>query len=301
MSYVIVLTGGISDEREVALRSGAAVADALKNLGHKVKVIDYDGKIASYRDELLKADVVFPALHGKGGEDGTLQAELEKLNICYVGPDAKSSALCMDKWLYKMQIQDELPTPKGELVDDDTFWESDLTEKPFVLKPNDGGSSVDTFIVTNPSKVDVVQIADAFTRNPEMLLEELINGIEITVGVLGDQALPVCEIIPPSDGGFDYANKYNGKTQELCPPRNIPAKVQKLMQQYALKAHQLCGCRDLSRTDMFMTPDEKIYVIETNTLPGMTNQSLYPKEAAAAGIKFDDLVEQLVQMALKHK
>lgn len=299
--FVIVLTGGRSAEREISFRSGAAIQQALENRGHTVKAIDYADDVAVLKDELLRADAVVPALHGKGGEDGALQAQLEALGVCFVGSDSESSRLCMDKWQYKRRIRAALPTPAGELVGRETMWESALAKQPFVLKPNDGGSSIDTFIVTDPQKADRQKISAAFARNPEMLLEELIPGVEITVGVLGDEALPVVEIIPPPDGEFDYENKYNGKTQELCPPLHVSPENQKEAQRLSLLAHRLCGCRDLSRTDLFVTPGGELSIIETNTFPGMTNQSLYPKEAAVAGIPMDELVDRLARMALSRR
>jgi len=299
MAFVIILTGGNSSEREICFRSGAAIQKALLNLGHQVKMIDYNDSIEEYKDELVKADVVIPALHGKGGEDGTLQAMLEPLGVCFVGSDSVSSALCMDKWRYKQHIINEILTPDGEIVDKKSIWNSNFAKKPFVIKPNDGGSSIDTFIVKDIKNIDRQKIEEAFSRNPQMLIEELISGIEITVGVLGDKALPVIEIIPPTDGEFDYENKYNGMTQELCPPNNVSIQNQEKAQSIALKTHQFCGCRDLSRTDMIVTPTDKIYVIETNTFPGMTDQSLFPKEAAVAGIPWNDLVKRLIEMAMK--
>jgi D-alanine-D-alanine ligase len=299
MAFVIILTGGNSSEREICLRSGTAIQNALIDLGHKVKMIDYNDDIEDYKNELVEADVVIPALHGKGGEDGTLQAKLESLDVCFVGSNSVSSALCMDKWQYKLHIKNEILTADGELFDMESLWNSKFINKPFVIKPNDGGSSIDTFIVKDIEKIDREKISEAFSRNDQMLIEELISGIEITAGVLGNKSLPIVEIIPPADSEFDYENKYNGKTKELCPPANISIQDQEKAQNIALKTHQLCGCRDLSRTDMIVTPTGKIYVIETNTFPGMTDQSLFPKEAAVDGIQWNDLVEQLIDMAME--
>jgi D-alanine--D-alanine ligase len=249
-------------------------------------------------DSIGEPDVVFPALHGVGGEDGTIQQELEKRGLAYVGSDSAASALCFDKWAYKDKLRDAgLPVAEGAMVDAQTFWDSPLIQKPYVLKPVDGGSTIDTFIIRDPAAADTQKIQDALNRYDEMLLEELVEGVEITVGVLGDTALPPVEIIPPEGGEFDYENKYNGKTRELCPAENVDTAGQETAKELALKAHQLTGCKDISRTDIIVRADGSQAILETNTLPGMTDQSLYPKAAAAAGIGFAELVDRLARMA----
>lgn len=299
MAYVIVLAGGTSDEREVSLRSGAAVARALKKAGHQVKTLDPTDDLHSLLPQLKQADVVFPALHGKGGEDGTVQRFLEDHNISYIGPDAKASALCFDKARYiKLLRQRDLPVPDTELVKYRSYLQSKLHKQPFVLKPNDGGSSIDTFIIRDINAVNEEAIKAAFDRHEEMLLQALIEGDEATVAVLGDEPLPVIEIIPPMGAEFDYENKYNGQTQELCPPRHVSPALQKQAQDLAKKIHQLTGCRDMSRTDIMVTPSDELYVLETNTIPGLTDQSLLPKAAGEAGYDMPALCNNLVQMAL---
>lgn len=293
-----MLCGGNSDEREVSLRSGNAVAQALEAAGYDVAVLD--PKTASF-DEIVQCDVVFPVLHGTGGEDGSLQAELGKRGVRYVGSDADASHLCFDKWTYRHVVIDAgLPMAEGALVQADTFTGHPLTRQPYVLKPVTGGSSIDTFIIRDPSESPESAIHEAFERHPNMLLEHLIVGAELTVGILGDEALPVIEIIPPSEGEFDYENRYNGKTQELCPPQHISEQVQKIAQELAKKAHLFTGCRDFSRTDiMHETATGKLYLLETNTIPGMTEQSLFPKMAATAGVAMPELCGQLIETALR--
>lgn len=299
MANVIVLSGGNSSEREVSLRSGKAVHEALLTAGHQSTNLDFSGDFNNYLELLTSCDVVFPVLHGAGGEDGVVQLELEKNNIKFVGAGSSSSSLCFDKWRYKQLALDHgLLVPLGELVDAEAFSSSSLINNPFVLKPYDGGSSVDTLIVRNVQNLDHAMVENLFANHPKMLLEELISGVEITVGVLGDLALPPVEIIPPASGEFDYENKYNGSSQELCPPENVSKDLQKQPQNIALEIHKLCGCRDLSRSDFIITPTGKIYLLETNTLPGMTEQSLFPKEASVTGLAMPDLVDQLVKMAL---
>lgn len=291
---IVVLAGGTSGEREVSLRSGAAVAKALESKGHVVTMVDpRDGL-----DAIGEPDVVFPALHGAGGEDGTVQIELEKRGIPCVGADSVASALCFDKWAYRAKLQEAgLPIAKGEMVDIDGFEESSLARRPYVLKPVDGGSTIDTFIVRDPEAADKQKIRDALESHGEMLLEELVEGIEITVAVLDSTPLTPVEIIPPEGGEFDYENKYNGKTRELCPPEHLDDTAQALAKDLALKAHKLTDCQDLSRTDIIVREDGSQIILETNTLPGMTDQSLYPKAAAASGIPFDELIDRLVRMA----
>ncbi len=297
MTKVLVLAGGKSDEREVSLRSGAAVKAALIEAGYQVEVSD---TVTDITAEIVRdCEVIFPVLHGAGGEDGSIQTVLDSLGKAYVGSDVAASALCFDKPSYKQLLQKHgLPVPKGSVVSAANFQKHPLTDRPYVLKPYNGGSSVDTYIVRDPALADLQRMETSLQNYGEMLLEELIAGTEITAAVLGDEALPVIEIIPPADGEFDYENKYNGLTQELCPPQHVAPSVQAAAQTMALEIHKLTGCRDLSRTDFIVTPSNELRVLETNTLPGMTNQSLLPKAAAKAGISMPKLVDQLVHVAL---
>jgi len=297
MTRIHVICGGDSSEREVSLRSGTAVTQALQKMGYEVSKLDL---AVTALDEVVACDVVFPVLHGAGGEDGTFQRELEEHNTKYVGSDSMASALCFDKWRYReIVLGAGLPVAQGALVGIDTYQENELANGPYVLKPFNGGSSIDTYIVRDPLQAPHELIADTFSRYPSLLMEQLIVGTELTVGVLGDTALPIIEIIPPVDGEFDYENKYNGATQELCPPQNVSESVQKRAQELALQAHQLTHCRDFSRTDiMYETATDKLYILETNTIPGMTDQSLFPKMARTAGIEMPELCQQLVEMAL---
>ncbi|MCA9333420.1 D-alanine--D-alanine ligase, partial [Candidatus Saccharibacteria bacterium] len=299
MANVIVLAGGDSDEREISLLSGAAVANALQNAGHMVSTIDPSEGLDKQLSSLQQADVIFPALHGKYGEDGEVQQFLEEHKIPFVGADSRSSRLCFDKYEYtKLLEQRGIFVPKTELVDLIKFEQSALIKKPFVLKPNDGGSSIDTFIVRDVTQLDRAAIEDAFNRHATLLLQELIEGTETTVAVLGNLPLTVIEIIPPQDGEFDYENKYNGKTQEQCPPKTVSIEAQQAAQALAKTIHDATGCRDMSRTDIIITPDFRLCVLETNTIPGLTDQSLLPKAAAQAGISMPQLCDQLVQFAL---
>jgi D-alanine-D-alanine ligase len=296
---VLVLAGGNSPEREVSERSGASVAAALGRAGYEVTVADP----ASGMDKLLPAaksvDVVFPALHGAGGEDGELQRFLEQQAIKFVGSGSEASGLCFDKAAYDQLLsKNSVLTPRTKLVTFEAFGSTPLAKEPFVLKPNDGGSSIDTIIVRDVGRQDKAAIRQAFGRHPRLLLQELIGGVEITVAVLGAASLPVIEILPPDDQEFDYENKYNGATRELCPPEHVSDEQQAAAQELARRIHELCGCRDLSRTDIIIGEGGKLYVLETNTIPGLTDQSLLPKAAAAAGIDMPTLCDRLVKTAL---
>lgn len=300
MANVLVLAGGSSPEREVSLRSGAAVAAALSSAGHNVTNADAAEGLEQLLPQMKSVDVVFPALHGEGGEDGVLQKFLEDQEITFVGSGSAASALCYDKDRYtKLLEQNNLPVPKTALVNAEEFAVSELAAQPFALKPNDGGSSIDTFIVRNVSEKNDAAIEQAFSIHGKMLLQELILGTETTVAVVEEESLPVIEIIPPEAQEFDYENKYNGATQELCPPLNVTEELQKQAQALALKIHILTGCQGMSRTDIMINASGKLYVLETNTIPGLTDQSLLPKAAAIAGYDMPTLCSRLVAAALK--
>lgn len=292
---ILVLLGGNSPEREVSLRSGATVAKALEKSGHKVWQYDPAQGYVGLDDFINKVDVVFPILHGTGGEDGEIQQELEARSFKFLGSDSKISKLCFDKVALKKKI-DELgyKTPLGEVVDKNGFEASALRSGGFVLKPIEGGSTIDTFIVRDESDHFDSRI---FDRYDSMLIEELIVGTEITVAVLDKQPLPVIEIIPPAGEEFDYENKYNGQTKELCPPANVDDDLQRLAQSYAQQLHSYVGAQHLSRTDMIIGSDGDLYILEINTMPGMTSQSLFPKAALTAGVSFEQLVDKFALMA----
>jgi D-alanine-D-alanine ligase len=293
---VLVINGGDSAERNISLKSGAAVGTALTDSGYEVVYCDpLDEDVKSFLDDV---DVVFPILHGGQGESGELQKILEERSLPFVGSDSKASEKCFDK-LRTAELAPSINFPKTELVSYLTFKDSALIKKPFVLKPRAEGSSVDTFVVRNPEEFDSTLLNEVFDRHEnEMLLQELIEGIEITVPIIGDKPFPVVEIIPPKGKEFDFENKYNGQTIENCPPKFVPLELQLRAQKIALELHQTMGCRDLSRTDMIITADNNIYCLEINTLPGMTQNSLVPLSARNAGLTMPMLVDSLVKMAL---
>jgi len=297
---VIVLAGGVSAERDVSLRSGECVANALRDSGHEVEVHDTNRGLNNLLSVLGVAEVVFPALHGIGGEDGTVQEFLEDHQIPFVGSGSRASSLCFDKYSFGRVLEKQsFHVPTTELVSYDSYLQSALSQKPHVLKPYDGGSSIDTFIIRGESVAPLEDIKQAFDKHHDLLLQELIIGHEITVPILDGRTLPVVEIIAPEGGEFDYENKYNGMTEEACPPRNISKTKQKEVQKIARKIHDMAGCRDLSRTDMIIAEDGLPYILETNTLPGMTDQSTLPRAAEEAGISMSKLCDMLVKKAVK--
>jgi D-alanine-D-alanine ligase len=294
---ILVLLGGVSNERDVSLRSGGAVSDALKSGGHEVIEYDPQQGMAGLTGFVGKVDCVFPILHGRGGEDGTVQAELEKLGFKYLGSDSRVSRLCYDKGAFK-EILNKLSilTPKSEIVTKLSISNSPILRNPYVLKPVDGGSSLDAFIIRDVGN----QTYDPriFDHYQLMLLEELIEGTEITVPILGNTALPVIEIIVPLGKEFDYVNKYNGETQEVCPPQNVDATKQQEVQKLVEMIHIQVGARHLSRTDIIIDREGKPWVLELNTIPGLTEQSLFPKSASAAGLNMQQLVQKFAEMVV---
>lgn len=299
MEKVLVLQGGDSNEREVSLRSAANVTQWLQKVGYDVVVADpaesgFD--LAALSED---CDVVLPMLHGEGGEDGYLQGQLQELQKPFLGSDSGACELTFNKALYREFVtKQKVLMPEGVVVDRAQFDTAALRQKPYVLKPIDGGSSVDAVILHDLAKEpNAAYFDELFNRHREMLLEQLIVGQELTVGILRNKALPIIHIVPPANEEFDYENKYNGRSQEIVAPPDIPHEKQREAQNLALKLHVLTGCRHISRSDMIMAPDGTLYVLETNTIPGMTEQSLFPKMAAADGMDMAALVRSFVEMA----
>lgn len=294
---VLILQGGHSPEREVSLRSADNVARAIRTLGYDFTTYDPQQGFNDMLPLLARADVVFPVLHGQSGEDGTVQQFLEDYRAAFVGSDAEASRRCFDKIAAKHILEENgISTPQWEEVNRDSFVASELAKKPFVLKPRGGGSSIDTFIVRDPAKQSIDM--SVFDRYDTMLLEEVITGTELTVGILGGDTLPVVEIVPPHGKEFDYDNKYNGKTKELCPPGSVDQAMQEEAQDLAASTHDVLGARHFSRVDIMMSTNGEFYVLELNTIPGLTEQSLLPKAAAVAGLPMSALTDQLLNLAL---
>lgn len=301
--HIAVLMGGWSAEREVSLSSGNGVADALEKNGHEVTRVDMDRNVAQVLTA-IRPDVVFNALHGVPGEDGSVQGMLDLMQIPYTHSGLATSVIAIDKELTKQQLVPAgIPMPKGKIVSSASLYEADPLPRPYVLKPVNEGSSVGVAIVTddsnygNPIGRDVTGPWQEFD---ELLAEPFIKGRELTTAVLGGKALCVTEL-KTAQGFYDYAAKYTeGLTQHVCPAE-IPAEIEKLCLDYALRAHQVLGCKGTSRTD-FRWDDEQgaagLFVLETNTQPGMTPLSLVPEQAKQAGISYEQLVEIIVREAL---
>lgn len=293
---ILVLGGGDSPEREVSLRSAKAVANAARAAGYDVIEADPKNNL-SVLDNLEPDSLVFPILHGAGGEDGDIQKELEHRHLPFLGSGSQSSAECFDKWLTRQKLTTAgIPMPKAVLVSEGTYKLQDLSKKPHVLKVLRGGSSIGTLLAENTDKVSDFDIHALFKLDTNAVLEEFIAGTECTVPILDGQALPVIEIIPPPGEEFNYVNKYNGRSQEICPPKGIKEDLQIQIQDLAKRVHRVMSCRHLSRVDIMIDKQNKLFVLEINTMPGLTDQSLYPNSAAVAGLPMPQLVKKFVHL-----
>lgn len=300
---IAVIRGGDNREREISLQTGEAVEKALRSRGHEVFGMDVDDRLFSFLQK-KEVDAAFIALHGKGGEDGTIQGFLEIVGIPYTGSRVLASALAMDKLLAKKIFEcHDIPTPKWHEISKPNG-KSAISlpfELPVVVKPVGSGSTLGVTIVREQAKY-VEALKTAFREDNRVFVEPYIDGKELTVGVLGNTnpvPLPVMQVEPPSGGFYDYENKYTaGKSRHLVPAP-IDPNVYKKAQEYALAAHQALGCRNFSRADMRLDGDNRLYVLEVNTIPGLTPVSLFPDLVRAAGISFEDMVELLVQWAVE--
>jgi D-alanine-D-alanine ligase len=300
---VVVLMGGWSAEREVSLTSGRGIAAACRKLGHDVTEIDMDRDVAS----ALKAaapDVVFNALHGTPGEDGSVQGLLDLMGLKYTHSGVTTSAIAIDKALTKrILVPNGIRMPEGRMVKSESLYAGDPMPRPYVLKPVNEGSSVGVAIVTdasnygNPIGRDVKGPWHEFA---ELLAEPFIAGKELTVAVLGDEALAVTEL-QPKQGFYDYDAKYtDGLTVHVCPA-DLPAAITDACLKMALDAHRALGCRGTSRSDFRWDPaqgEAGLYLLEVNTQPGMTPLSLVPEQAKYRGISYEALVQMLIDAAV---
>jgi D-alanine-D-alanine ligase len=294
---ITVMLGGPSAEREVSLRSGAAVAKALRSLGHEVQELDP-------RDESWvlppKTDVVFLALHGTYGEDGTVQRRLDELGALYTGCDAEGSRIAFDKVLTKQRcVKAGIPTAKFLVLNSEKAPLPKGWQPPLVVKPVRQGSSVGLQFV---ERIEDWQkaLAEALKFDWEVLVEEKIVGRETTVGILGGEPLPIVEVRPKT-GSYDYKNKYTASRTEYFCPAEFDFTTTKRIQVAALGAFQAIGGREYARVDVMVRAGGEPVVLEVNTLPGMTETSLLPKAAAAAGLNYAQLCQRMVELALKRK
>jgi D-alanine-D-alanine ligase len=303
--HVVVLMGGWSKERDVSLTSGAGIAAALRERGwSKVTELDMDRDVALRLAE-LKPDVVFNALHGTPGEDGTVQGMMDLMGLKYTHSGLETSVIAIDKELTKMVLVPHgVRMPAGRIVESEAVYREDPMARPYVLKPLNEGSSVGVAIVTaegNYGSPIGRDVPGPWHEFDELLAEPFIKGRELTVAVLGDEPLAVTELKIDS-GFYDYEHKYtDGRTVHVCPAE-VPDDIARSMMDMAAKAHRLLGCKGASRSD-FRWDDEQgeagVYLLEVNTQPGMTPLSLVPEQAKVKGIAYGELVERLIAEALR--
>ncbi|MFN3674996.1 MAG: D-alanine--D-alanine ligase [Sphingomonas pseudosanguinis] len=301
--HIVVLMGGWSAERPVSLMSGAGVADALERNGHRVTRIDMDRDLAAKLVE-AKPDLVFNALHGSPGEDGTVQGMLDLMGIPYTHSGLATSVIAIDKVLTKQALVPHgIPMPGGRIVKSEDLFAGDPLPRPYVLKPVNEGSSVGVAIVTDTSNHGNPIARDAsgpWAEFEELLAEPYIRGRELTTAVLGGRALGVTEL-KPKNGWYDFDAKYtDGLTEHVCPAQ-IPDEIAEACKSLALEAHRILGCRGASRSD-FRWDDERgvdgLFLLEVNTQPGMTPLSLVPEQGRHVGMDYDTLVQAIVDEAV---
>ncbi len=306
---VTIICGGFSNERDISLKSGMNITNVLSPDKYEVSMLELgdDREWHKNNDQFNKqsVDIAFIALHGKYGEDGTVQSILDNLNIPYTGSNAKVSRLAMDK---KATIQEAqsigVLTPQSIVIEKDNQSKIEEVSFPCVVKPNESGSSIGVSIVQSKDQL-AAALDSAFKEDERVLIEQYIKGREFTCAVLGNSAdsdllaFPVVEIITHDEEFFDYEAKYNSKTvEEICP-----AQIDKLasdeIQNLSKKIHEHLGCDGLTRSDFIISDDGSIYFLEINTIPGMTQVSLAPKEAAAVGMSLSEFFEKQIELALQ--
>ncbi len=304
---IVVLMGGPSAEREVSLNTGKAILQALQAKQYNAVGVEIEPTRLFDQLKECNCDIVFNAIHGKYGEDGYLQGALELLQIPYTGSSVLANALAMDKVVSKrLFVAGNVSTPRFTVYEKADI-SDDLTQKiiadyslPVVIKAATQGSSIGVSIVEDAADL-AKAIDDAFKYSDNILVEEFVQGRELTVAVWGNEAkaaLPIIEIVPHS-GKYDYQSKYTKGATEYIVPAQIDAVLTGKIQDMALKAFKLLGCKGIARVDVMLGKDNVPYVLEVNTVPGMTATSLVPKAARAVGISFEDLCEKLLLMAIK--
>lgn len=296
---IAVLMGGPGSEREVSLASGKAVVKALSGLGLNVVAVDVTGSEINISPDI---DLWFNTIHGTFGEDGRLQEILDASGIPYTGAGAKSSRIAFDKNLAKAAfVANNVPTPRSEILDVSNGMKLPSFKAPFVVKPPREGSSVGVHIVRSQADAEKA-IAKAGEHSHDLLIEEFIEGKELTVGILNDKALAVVQIVPP-DGVYDMASKYpwlsGGQGSQYFCPADLDPETTRRVQDAALAAHRALGIEIYSRADVLLDSQNRPYVLEANTIPGMTETSLLPKSAAATGLSFPELCKTIAILSLQ--
>jgi len=310
ISRVALLKGGSSLERQVSLRSGARIADALRARGYEVTEIDVDQKLVQRLEEAAP-DAVFVALHGRGGEDGTIQELLEIVGLPYTGCGVLASIQCMDKALSKLLMQGAgIPTPRFVTFNDTAFRNLGAADAlgsiearfgfPIVVKPARQGSALGIKFAASDAEVPAALIS-AFSYDDRVLIEQFIKGREIAVSVLDGEALPAVEALPNEQDYYDFESRYEiGKTDFVCPA-DVPEATAARLAELAVETYELLGCHGFARVDFMVPEDDEPQVLEVNSIPGLTETSLMPMAAEAVGISFEDLAERLLKTALTRK
>jgi D-alanine-D-alanine ligase len=315
VSIVAVLKGGRSLERQVSLRSGARVEDALERLGHEVVPIDVGVDLIEHLRR-VGPDAAFVALHGRDGEDGTVQELLEILDIPYTGSGVLACSRSMDKVLTKHLLQEAgIPTPEFFAFNQTAFRElgaakalpaiEERLDFPIVVKPSSQGSALGIKFARTPADVPAALVA-AFSYDGKVLLERHVEGRDLAVSILdsppggvgGDpEALPVVEAVPQGDDFYDFESRYEiGRTSFVCPAE-LPGDAAERAQELALATYVLLGCRGFGRVDLMLDAEGGLFVLEANTIPGLTETSLLPQAAEAADVGFDQLVGRILELA----
>ena len=308
MTRVAVLKGGRSLERQVSLRSGARVEDALGRLGHKAVSIDV-GLDLIQRLRGARPDVAFIAMHGRDGEDGTIQELLEILGIPFTGSGVLACVRATDKVLAKhLLIEAEIPTPDFFAFNETAFRElgaaealgaiEERLEFPIVVKPSSQGSALGIKFARSPADLPAALVS-AFSYDSKVLLERHVDGRDLAVSILDGEPLPVVEAVPRDDSFYDFQARYEiGRTTFTCPA-DLSNGLTEQAQELALATYSLLGCRAFGRVDLMLGPNGVLTVLEANPIPGFTETSLLPQAAEAAGVSFDALVERILELALE--
>ena len=293
---IAVLMGGPGEEREISIKSGKAIQLALETMGYNVLAITLENTLGNIISDLHSVDLVFLGLHGSIGENGTIQGFLESLGVKYTGSDPLSSAICMDKNISKIIARDsKVNTPDWEIVTRGQTFNRDNSEFPLVIKPNDQGSTVGLTIVHDKSELGPA-LNLAFNYSSSVMVEQFIEGREFTVTVIEGKALPVCEIIPSREL-YDYECKYTSGMSKYVCPADIDLDLTERVQKTTERLFNVLKCRHYSRADFRLDNDDNLWFLEMNTLPGMTDTSLAPMAAKAAGFSFNDLIDRIVLQA----
>lgn len=296
---VLLITGGTSSERRISLMSAKQVKEGLEKAGFRTELFDLKKGYPALKKLLTNFDIAFPVLHGEEGEGGSLQEFLKEAKMHYVGGDPKGFKEGWFKIPFKRFCdKNKIVTSPWKVVKN--LEEIKSFGFPAVLKSTNGGSSKEVIILKSSKDLGRKAFLGLLNSGFDLFVEKYLPGVEVTVGILDNQALPVIEIIPPQGKWFDYKNKYSGETKEIPNAPSLDEATKKLVQKIALQIHQKLDLGSYSRID-FIVSDRIPYVLEVNTIPGLTSKSLFPKAAKAAGFSFPKLLDQIVKISYEEK